>query len=339
LPTNGRVPELKGLFIRLDKIGDLVSTIPCDEVLPKGVECTWMISKGLGTILDFSDPKRSWVEYDKYFSFSQFYFFLSFLKKNKFDFAISFQASWWVNCAMWLARVPCRFGVLSHWHHFLFLSDGLRQRRSRAIQHEADYNFDLVLGAGDRIKMSFADSSTPVLKLLAPKVWTKPSQFQKYFIVHPGMAGSARNWPQEKYIQLIERLLTTTDLHCVLTGTQADEDYLKDIKRYFGNQQRFHLLQNQLNMKELLDCLDQSEFVIAPSTGVLHLAASLSKKTIGIYSPILVQHPTRWKARGQDVTTLVPPVKCPAKRKCLMHACADYDCMNLISIDDVVAKL
>lgn len=327
---------MKGLFIRLDKIGDLVSTVPCDEVLPKNVECTWMISRGLGTVLDCANPKRSWVDYEKRFSFQQFFLFLNFLKQQQFDFAISFQAPWWVNCALWLARVPCRFGVLSQWHHFLFLSDGLRQRRSRAVQHEADYNFDLVLGACDRLKMSFADSSTPVLKLLAPKIWTKPDPLQKYFVVHPGMAGSARNWPQEKYIQLIEQLFSTTDLQCALTGTPADEDYLQKIKQHFSNHPRFHLLQNKLNMKELLDCLDGSEFVVAPSTGVLHLAASLGKKTIGIYSPILVQHPTRWKARGQDVTVFVPAVKCPAKRQCLLGACPEYDCMNLISVTDVV---
>ena len=46
--------------------------------------------------------------------------------------------------------------------------------------------------------------------------------------------------------------------------------------------------------------------VVAPSTGVLHLAAALGVPAIGIYSPLKVEHPRRWAPRGPRATFLVP---------------------------------
>lgn len=330
---------LKGLLIRLDKIGDLVSTIPCDEVIPSQVQCQWAISKGLSPVLECARPARQWAEFDKKFSWSQFFGFLHWVKQNKFDFAISFQAPWWVSFALWCAGIPKRFGVLSQWHHFLFLSHGLRQKRSRAVKHEADYNLDLVLDALAQLGLPAKNQIAPVLKLQAPNIWKKPAAFAKYFVVHPGMAGSARNWPQDHYIALVEKLFQTTDLQGVLTGTSADEPYLHQVKKHFESNPRFHVMQNKLQIKELIDCLDQSEFVVAPSTGVLHLGAALGKKVLGIYSPILVQHPTRWQARGNQVQVFVPQVNCPADKKCLGPQCPHFDCMTTITTDQVIASL
>jgi ADP-heptose:LPS heptosyltransferase len=48
--------------------------------------------------------------------------------------------------------------------------------------------------------------------------------------------------------------------------------------------------------------------VIAPSTGVLHLAASLGTVSVGIYSPRRVEHPRRWGPKGIHTVYLVPQV-------------------------------
>lgn len=327
----------KGLLIRLDKIGDLISTVPCDELLPPQIEGHWMISKGLGEILQAATPTRQWTEFQKKYSLSQLILFIRFLRQNRFNFAISFQAPWWVSFALWFAGVPQRFGTRSQWHHFLFLTHGLRQKRSQATQHEADYNADLIDHALTKLGFPQESKPTPYLKLNAPGVWKKPDQLKKYFVVHPGMAGSARNWSQAQYIEAIELLLKKDEtLQAVLTGTPADEPYLVQIKSHFANHPRVHIYQNKLNMKELLDCLKQAEFVLAPSTGVLHLSASLGQRTLGIYSPILVQHPTRWAARGPKTSVFVPEARCPAQHKCLGQGCHYFDCMNSVKPSQVV---
>jgi heptosyltransferase I len=316
----------KVLLIRLDKIGDLISTMCVDQAdFMKDCESNWVIAKGLGFVPDHSVPKRKYLELSKEDWKVSFQKIREYLKSEKPDVAVSFQTPWWVNAALWLARVPVRAGVLSQWHSFLFLNRGLRQKRSRSIQHEADYNLDLLAHA---MGVSNAPKPAPVLKLQAPpfpglleKLSLRP---QHYVIVHPGMAGSALNWPTENYIALIDKILHGYEV--ALTGTAMDEAYLAPIKTHFQNNPKVHNLQNQLKTPELLSVLSQAKAVVVPSTGVAHMAASLGTPVLGLYSPLRVQHPRRWAARGARVSIFVAGAEGP-------------DCMKKITVEQVYQKL
>jgi ADP-heptose:LPS heptosyltransferase len=315
----------KILLIRLDKIGDLISTMCVDQAdFLKGMNTEWVIAKGLGFVPDNADPKRTYIELRKDDWKTSLRTLREFIRKFKPDVAVSFQAPWWVNFALWIERVPVRAGVKSQWHSFLFLNKGLRQRRSQAIKHEADYNMDLLKHA---VNQESNPERTPILKLTAPEnseLLNKYSlQSGKYVVVHPGMAGSALNWPIENYIQLIEKLIPTTQV--VLTGTPADEPWLKDIKTKFANQQNVINLQNQLKPAELFTVLKNSKAVVVPSTGVAHMAASLNANVIGIYSPIKVQHPRRWAARGEHAKIFV-----------CENAATPEQAMTEIKVDDLL---
>lgn len=339
---------LKLLFIRLDKIGDLVCTLPCDQhpwLIYEGatssstshttlsnsnasttnlpVETFWIIQKGNEFILENALPARKFLALDKSKPKESQQQLSAFLKEHRFDVAFSFQSPWWVNWALFKAKIPQRFGVLSQWHSFLFLNQGLRQKRSRAEKHEADYNFEIVdygvrkllsqgkVSAQKEKTKNLLQDSTPVLKMQAPE---NPELLQKwnlkpasYFVVHPGMAGSALNWHPSQYIEFIEGYLKQfSDNSIVLTGTPMDEAYLADIKTHFAPHPRVKVLQNQISTRELLSLLKSSCGLLAPSTGVLHLAASLGVPCYGIYSPIRVQHPRRWAARGEKVSIFLP---------------------------------
>lgn len=337
---------LKLLFIRLDKIGDLVCTLPCDEhPALQTAEKFWIIQKGNEFILENSVPPRKFLSLDKATPKESQEQLSRFLKDNHFDAAFSFQSPWWVNWCLFKAKIPQRFGVLSQWHSFLFLNQGLRQKRSRAEKHEADYNFEIVTEGLKKLSASpkeLHSVETPVLKMTATNNPDLLSKWKlvatNYFIVHPGMAGSALNWKQAQYIEFIESYLQNSpDKEIVITGTPMDEDYLKDIKKHFSNHSRVKVLQNQISTRELLTILKNSCGILAPSTGVLHLAASLGVSCYGVYSPIKVQHPKRWAVRGDRVFIFLPDFQvtandpCPASFKCLKENCPKYDCMDKVS--------
>ncbi len=319
----------KVLLIRLDKIGDLISTMCVDQILdPNKFESEWVIAKGLGFVGDYSQPKRSFVEFEK--NKKSLNSFLAFLQETKPDIAVSFQAPWWVNYALWKAGIPVRAGVQSQWHSYLFLNKGLRQKRSQAKQHEADYNRDLLNFAVGQTK---SDAPTPSLLMKAPAnsrlLEEHKLQAKEYIVVHPGMAGSALNWPTDYYISYIEEAKKHEQV--ILTGTLADEPWLSEIKKHFAKDPQVLCLQNKLKATELLTILENAKWVVAPSTGVAHIAASLKTPVIGIYSPIQVQHPRRWAARGENVFILKPDIDCPAQFHCLKEKCKHYDCMRQIT--------
>ncbi len=329
----------KAVFIRLDKIGDLISTLPCDQI--RGLESyniTWVIAKGLAFIPEHSVPKRRYFELDKKKPWRSFWSLYKILKTSgngsgKVDLAISFQAPWWVSLAMFCAGIPSRVGRISQWHSFLFFNRGLRQSRSESFKHEVEYNADLVGRAID-----IKSPACPVLKLQNSASTETLKKFdlsaKKYFVIHPGMAGSALNWPVKKYIELIDNLLNENHT-VVMTGTAADEAWLSEIKIKFNIRKNFCNLQNRLNSNELLSILENAKSVFAPSTGVLHLAASLGTKSIGVYSPIKVQKSTRWRARGDDVTIFEPAVNCPATQTCFKDKCPEYLCLERVSVGSI----
>lgn len=328
--TNARQ---KIILIRLDKIGDLISTLPVDQILDESkYEVVWVVQKGMGGVVDLGARKRTYIELDKSNPKESAAKFHDFLKKFKPEIAISFQGPWWINFELFKARIPTRSGVYSQWHSFLFLNTGLRQSRSKAEQHEFDYNKDLLLKTlnlkEDR-RFHFFEIAKPTdLSLLKKFNLTS----KNYIVVHPGMMGSALNWSQAKYIDYIQKQIDNGETVCV-TGTPADEPYLTEIKAQFQNHPQIHWLQNQVNLKELVLILSESKKVVAPSTGVAHIAASVGADVHGIYSPVRVHHPRRWAPRGMNVTVYLPEgIYQPAKTINYADADINPSCMNQIEI-------
>ncbi|MGZ5279772.1 MAG: glycosyltransferase family 9 protein [Pseudobdellovibrionaceae bacterium] len=330
---------MKAIFLRLDKIGDLIATLPVDQ-LPwlqeKNISVQWVIAKGLGFIAKSANPVREFLELELKDSKASTAKLIEYLKAEKPDVVVVFYAPWWVGYACLRARVPLRVARRSQWHSFLFFNRSLRQSRSLAEKHEADYNRELV-----EFAFKQPPGPTPFLHLnpmvkrhLFEKYELRPGE---YFVVHPGMAGSALNWPQSHYSILIEKLVNAGTV--VITGTSADDPYLNELRPQWEHHPRVRWLQNKLSMEDLLSILKTARGVVAPSTGVLHLAASMNTPSVGIYSPILVHRAKRWGPRGAHATALTPSVDCPATERCWGDKCPFYPCMNDIKVNDVLKHL
>jgi ADP-heptose:LPS heptosyltransferase len=323
-------------LIRMDRMGDLMCTLPVDQNFhtSERFEFTWIISPNLGFILENTEPERNFKEWEQKFSWRSFKNFVNFCKQ--FDAAIVFQAPTWVTIALWWARVPHRFGPRSKWHQLLFLNHSLRQKRSNSVKHEADYNMDLFTWA-----ISKHVNTTPFVRFRDLHLTHAPvsSILQKpYVVVHPGMGGSALNWPQAHYIELM-RLLLKKGYLVVITGTESDMRWLTEIAGIAQNEKNVCWLVGKLNGIELLAVLGRAKAVVAPSTGVAHLAAACGVKTLGLYSPIKVQSATRWAPRGPYAQTLSPNLTCPSKNKCIKESCDNYPCLTSIKPTDVIEAL
>ena len=315
----------KVVLIRLDKIGDLICTLPTDQVLDQNVyDVTWVVQKGMGNIVNFGEKKRGFIELDKTTPEESQKIFAEFLKNNNFDYAVSFQCPWWINFELFKHRVRHRIGVLSQWHSFLFLNEGVRQKRSQAVKHEFEYNLELVEKITGPLTI---DPKNILFKFKKPQSTATLEKFglkPNYIIVHPGMMGSALNWPQQKYREYIARQISQGRT-IVITGTDSDEPYLDKIKSVYLDHPQVKWLQSKLNFNELLEIINYSEKIIVPSTGVAHIAASLDKEVHAIFSHIRVHHPVRWSPRGNNIHIYLPNVS-------NINTCDHSNCMSTIEI-------
>lgn len=302
---------MKIACIRLDKIGDLIVTLPSDQVFIDH-EVTWLIPKGLEPLCELAEPKRSFISIPLRSSVNGFIALYKGLSNLKPDATVIYFAPWWAGLACYLAGVGIRVGRLSQWWSYVFLNQGLRQKRSLSEKHELEYNLELsqrLLGA-----QSFAEDrprknstlpnltlgltlSPPPLRQLLEKYSLRTLQ---YIVVHPGMKGSAWNWSLDQYSKLISELAKTHQV--VITGTLTDSEWVAPLMSQFQGHSHILFLYNRLNLKELLYILKFARCVVVPSTGVAHLAASVGSRTIGLYPDNTKQSPNRWRPLGAQVT-------------------------------------
>lgn len=320
------------LLIRMDRIGDLVLTLPVDQRLTKAHKKShWMISSGLGFILQSATPARSWTEVSPKFSWTNFFQMVKWLRDHRPKAAIVYFAPWWVSLALWLARVPRRVGRLSQWHSYLFFNRGLRQKRSLGDRHELEFNLELT---GFALNSSPSEWPTHLVDKeflrLSPSVKDDVLscfglKIKNFYVVHPGMGGSALNWPTDYYFELIKEL--SSDLPVVITGTHSDQSYLAPLKAKLESHSNIHWLDGKLSGPELLVILQHAKSVVAPSTGVAHLSASVGAPTVALFSPVRSEQATRWRPLGEKIAVLQPSVE--------IRDSYEASVMAKISVDEV----
>lgn len=352
------------LFVRMDRIGDLVMSLPADRILNStrpdvtpASHADWWISPGLGFIADHAFPRRRAREVSRTISWSQFWTLRREVRSRGYKSAVIFYAPWWVSVLIFLARIPLRIGVRSQWHSYLFLNRGVRQNRSRSDVSELEYNLRLVeVGFGEQE----GSLSRKELVLQTDSDWTSLT-LQKsglepfgYVVVHPGMGQSALNWPTSSYAEWISK--ASQHFRIVITGSAADDAKLKGLKAELeahdmdqGRSQRILWLNDELTGPMLLQVLAKAKAVLAPSTGVIHLAASVGAPVVGLYSPVTTQHPTRWGPVSESALVLMPQAQCPGKKRCIGTSCVHFDaqatgqdgqsCMRTISVESTLSAI
>lgn len=232
-------------------------------------------------------------------------------------------------------------GPLSKPRSWFLFNRPLRQQRSRSLMHEGDYNGRLLQTLGipyqprpPRIHLSESQSGREIA--LRERVLGERFR-EPFLVVHPGMGGSALNWPRARYQELVDRLLKERSETVIVTGTEEDRSYLGDLPRIVHP--RLVNTVGKLDLVEFALLLRRAVVFIGPSTGPMHLATALDTPVVTLFSPVHVQQSRRWGPYHARGSVLTPPVSCPEKHRCRERSCPDYDCMEGISTEDVMVAL
>ena len=84
----------KALFIRLDRMGDLVLTLPCDHLVADEYECHWLIPKGLEFVAESDTSNKQFKAISKEGSLKNFLELRRWVKEIRPDACISFHVPW-----------------------------------------------------------------------------------------------------------------------------------------------------------------------------------------------------------------------------------------------------
>ena len=354
------------LVVRTDKIGDVVLTTPAIAALRKNfpeAHIVGLTSPTASEVYRLNPHLNAYLVLDPavYDGLLGFFRLVKKLRREKFQAAIVMHSKMPVALALVFAGIRYRIGGLSKWWSWVLFSHGRRQNRSAVEMHEADYNIQLLREFGITVADTWEktylevdeDSRRQALRFFVEKGLSKK---YKTVAIHPGMAGSALNWPESHFISLARRLVKKYNV--LITGGPGEAALADRIfqgiarnQNYDPDQPIFTKFIGEKALGEMIAILDQCDAVMAPSTGPMHLATALGKKVVTVFSPIKVQCAVRWGPYGVNIGTnlgvdpqdqasvLVPDVNCGENFKCALSACIYYPCMPRIAVEDVETQL
>jgi len=151
------------------------------------------------------------------------------------------------------------------------------------------------------------------------------------------MGGSALNWPSKRYAALVNMLLSETEATVLVTGTDADREYLGSLLT--RTSPRLVSAVGKVGLVELAMLLRRASVFIGPSTGPMHLATAFDTPVVTLFSPVGVQQARRWGPYLARGTVLTPPADCREKHRCRGRKCHHHDCMDLISVGEVLQSV
>lgn len=354
------------LVVRTDKIGDVVLTTPAIAALRKRypqARITGVVSPVAAEVYRNNPHLDAHIVLDPalYSGFLGFWRLVRRLRAEKAQAVVVFQARMRVGLAVLFSGARYRIGPLSKWWSWLCYNYGRRQNRSAVEMHEADYNIQLLRELGVTVADTWEKTYLKVdeeARRAATRFFVEKGLSPKFktVAIHPGMAGSALNWPESHFVALGRRLVRHYNV--LITGGPGEGPLVERVFQGISRQQSYNpdsptftKYVGEKGLAETIALFDHCDGVVAPSTGPMHLAIALGKKVVTVFPPIKVQSAVRWGPYGiptgtnlgiepeDKASVLVPDVNCGEDFRCALSACIYYPCMPRVSVDDVEAQL
>lgn len=347
---------------RTDRIGDVVLTMPALAALARRhphCRITMVVSPRTRALIEGQPWVHEIVAWDHTRSWREL---IGHLRRGAFDTAVVFYPRLKIALAAVVAGIPVVVGTAYRWYSFLFTHRVAVHRRFN-VKHEAEYNLDLLqaLGidppglvdssrrrsptgfappaaaAGD-LPLSTGEGAGLVAPVIPDEATAEAEALLQrhgitlpYVVVHPVSRGSALNAAPEHYGKIARRL-TDAGHAVVLTGTREEAAQVLAALRSAGLPGNRFLAPASLPV--LAAVLRGARVVVGPSTGPLHMAASLGVPTVALFPPLHAQSPVRWRPRGGMGRVVTPHGAVCAR--CLGWRCPMYNCMDTLDPSHVL---
>jgi heptosyltransferase III len=227
-----------------------------------------------------------------------------------------------------------RVATAHRWFNWIYCNYRVDFSRLRSRLHESQLNFKLLSPFKmfwDFDRKEIADFYGLVPPLQNHNGHLSSSHFN--LILHPKSKGSAREWDMNNYFALA-RSLPPDRYKIFITGLKEEGDLMRNEKPALFDLPNVVDLTGKMNLDDLMSFISQADGLVACSTGVLHLASSLGKHTLGLYSPMKPIHPGRWMPIGKNANYLVINKNCndcKRSKRC--------QCINDITVGQVREKV
>jgi len=338
--------SLKILVIRLDRIGDLILSMPAVGAVKKRFPNAGLSMMVRPYTKDLVEG-HPWIDevipyfYEKGGRHSGILGGLRFVREiigRRFDIVFILHPSVRSHFVPFLAGIPYRIGLDSH--GAFLLTKKVPDQRSEGLKHESEYAMDVVrafgaLPSSDR-EPSFSthcEVEEKLSEIFRKSGWGNDG---KIIAIHPGASCPSKRWSRENFGVLGKKILAEGNRRVAIVGGQEEMLLGSYLKREIGDDVLD--LTGRLNLRELAAFLKRCEVLVSNDSGPVHMAAWVGTRVVSIFGRNRTGlSPSRWRPLGAGHRVLQKDVGCVV---CLAHACPiDFECLKAVSVDDVFEAL
>lgn len=327
-------------------LGDFIAKIPLIRILKQLFpHCEIIVAARayVKELVDLVEEVDEFIDFEQFFSLPENEIIES-LKSLKIDVLIhilSLQRHIGPDVARLAKRahIPNRIGNIKRSLFSLWikkakgdLTHNICKRRIINGLHEYQWNL-LPLRFFGLEKKFATEQITDLLEVSMPanldSKFIKKNKFN--LVIHPGSHGNAKEWPEERFIELVE-LLEDSNIHPIITGSIEESYRFKKLSELSN----ITFAMGGCSLKEFIALISQCNGLIAASTGPIHIAALFSTKTLGLFPMQKDIGVDVWRPLGKGAKHLSSSKICPACIKKL----SDFNpklctCMQDIQAADV----
>lgn len=333
---------MKILVVRYRFIGDMILTIPFLRNLRRAypfAQIDMLVSPNSGEVIENCPYVNNFIYFDttrkhKYEIGNNckksFFYYVSLLRKEKYDKAYILKRSFSSALLCFLSGVKQRIGYNTENRGFL-LTKKVKYDKQK---HESLCFLDVLKADNIDVKDYYLETwINEESKIKVDKILIKNGIIneENKIAINASASNENKMWDINNFAKIVEYLSNEKNIRVIFIGAEIDKKIYKNMKYEKELKIKPVNLCGELNIQDSLALLKKVKFIIGNDSGNLHMASSAGTPVIGLYGPMPFE---KWKVIGGNNICLkadLDCMPCSLKKKCKNN----NECMKKISVDDV----
>jgi ADP-heptose:LPS heptosyltransferase len=212
-----------------------------------------------------------------------------------------------------------------------YLTHKVKDDRAKRKRHEVESVLEVVNAVGCKAADTGLDISvTEEGELFAGLFYRKHDlDGKRVAVIHPGARQEHIRWRKEGFSGVADKLVSQ-GVNVVLIGGKNEIPLIQEMESLMNMKP---VIAVNMSLTRLVSLIRKSDIFIGNSTGTMHIAAALRVPVVAIFGNI---HPLdcyeEWGPWGEGHIVVSKKLDCP---ECHPSDCGTFDCMRLISVQDV----
>jgi len=341
-------PPRRVLIIRLDRVGDMVLTLPCIRELKRNLPDTQvdaLCSRYNRGVIDGSPYIDNIYVYDASEGWRARWSLVQELRRRRYDMAIDLEDSALRPAILaYSTSAVIRTGfdnrtTLKNGEKGIFYTFPVRANAQTYEQYYAHQCLGLIEALGyevhDRSPEPIPVSESDRRRMHAAIDQAKQGRKGPLVGIHPGSIPSepGRQWAPEEFAQVVDRVSEDYGATVILLGSEKERDVAKRICQYALEEPVDFV--GKTTIKELAAAIEACDMLICNDSGPFHMGIAQCTPAVCIVGPSSLK---RWHGPYGNHRVVHKGLRCSP---CDSRVCPyeEYYCMSTITVGEVLREV